>query len=130
MTSLRPEQAVALVLKFYEQTRVEGCALDEDGDMLLGQWGIYDFTGQEWFHFDLTRQFILGDSEDDEDINQLSLTLFFDPIPDLRAIQADNKWCASLDDLTEFENFIKDSAAYQVITSLKPAKIEMNFDSI
>jgi hypothetical protein len=131
LTSLTPEQAVTLVLDFYERTRAEDCPLDEDGDMLLYQWGVYDDTGgRKSFHFDLTRQFMLADSDSDEGMSQLSLTLHFKPTPELEAIADSNEWCHSPDDLAKFRKFIKNSPAYRAVTQLKPTDVKIQFSPI
>ncbi len=129
--SLTPEQAVSLVLDFYKQVRAEDCPLDEDGDMLLYQWGIYaDTGGGESFHFDLTRQFILADSDSDDGMSQLSLTMYFKPSPELQAFEGSNEWCHSPDDLLQFREFIENSDAYRAVSQLKPKDVKIQFSRI
>ena len=131
VASLSPEQAVSLVLNFYEQVRAEDCPLDEDGDMLLYQWGVYDDGGGgKSFHFDLTRQFMLADSDSDEGMSQLSLTLHFKPTLALKAIEDSNEWCHSPDDLEEFREFINNSEAYRAVAQLKPTNVKIQFSHI
>jgi hypothetical protein len=75
--------------------------------MLLYQWGVYDDVGGgRSFHFDLTRQFMLTDSDGDDGMSQLSLTLHFKPTPELEGIEDSNEWCHAPDDLEEFREFI------------------------
>jgi hypothetical protein len=38
-------QGVRLMLDFYRDVRAQGVDLDDDGDMLLFQWGTYDWDG-------------------------------------------------------------------------------------
>ena len=66
-----------MMLAFYGSVRFDDVDLAADGDMLLYQWGAYDWGEGESFEFDITRQLILGTGED-EDIFQLSLTFIDD----------------------------------------------------
>lgn len=60
LAEIRPEEGVGAMLEFYRDVRAEGCEVDQDGDMLLYQWGTYGKT----FQLDLTRQFIVeGEDE-------------------------------------------------------------------
>lgn len=63
-----------MMAEFYHIHRAEDCEVDEDGDMLLYQWGTYDWGAGRWFEINITRQFIPSDGAEDE-ILQLSLTL-------------------------------------------------------
>ena len=131
VASLTPEQAVSLVLDFYGRVRAEDCPLEEDGDMLLYQWGVYQDTGGgKSFHFDLTRQFMLADSDSDEGMSQLSLTLHFRPTPELQAIGDSNEWCHSPDKLAGFREFIRNSETYRAVTQLKPTNVKIQFSPI
>jgi len=71
--ALTPSTAVASMFAFYRDVRADGCDLEQEGDMLLFQWGTYDWGHGLRFEFDVTRQCILGDGDDD-DITQLHLT--------------------------------------------------------
>lgn len=60
-------QGIQLMLDFYRDVRTQGCDLDDDGDMLLFQWGTYDWDGTgPTFQCDITRQFIKAGSEGDD----------------------------------------------------------------
>src|SRR5438874_3186994 len=77
LPSLQPAEGVDLVLDFYQNERADGCPMADDGDMLLYQWGCYDWSDGESFELNITRQLIEGG--EDEDIRQLSLTFRFVP---------------------------------------------------
>lgn len=117
-------EGVAAMLDFYADHRAEGCEIDEDGDMLLYQWGMHDSAKGETFQLDITRQFILPD--EDEPF-QLSLTFRFDPSPSLCRITSGNEWCGSPESLAELRAYISGSAAYLAVTNLKPKKVELKF---
>ena len=109
-----PQAGMAQMLAFYREVAVEGCS-DEDGDMVLFQWGTYDWGKGKAFELDITRQFIdmhpdYGDDGDDDDeqrqFSQLSLTFHFAPSPELDALGMGNRWCESQADLADFEAYV------------------------
>ena len=83
LNRLTVELGFAFMFEFYRLHRADDCPPESDGDMLLYQWGTYGRDG--CFELDLTRQFIVGDSED-ENIWQLSLTFKFASIAELAAL--------------------------------------------
>ncbi len=109
------------MLAFYAEERVEGCSLDEDGDMLLYQWGTNDWGEGEAFEFNITRQFINAKDE----VSQLSLTYRFAVSKGTRAVGAGIKWCESPDELEKFRRFVSDSKAYKLATALVPTAVTL-----
>jgi hypothetical protein len=99
---------------FYRNERPNGRVFEqnEDADMLLFQWGTYDWGTGEHFAFNLTRQLIVSEDGDDEDIWQLSLTFEFEADRELRALGNGDKWCHSLSTLPEFRDYVWQSAAF------------------
>ena len=130
MSSLTPAQGVRLMLDFYRDVRADGCELDGDGDMVLFQWGTYDFGEGKSFQFDLTRQFMVAESEHDDAMSQLSFTFHFTPSAELAKLKDGNKWCSTLDELEEFESFITDSGAYGVVATAQPMKVTLNYGGV
>ena len=57
---LRFDSTIAAFFDFYRDERAEGCAVDEDGDMLLFEWGAVDWGEGEHFELSLARQLIFG----------------------------------------------------------------------
>lgn len=115
--------AVRLALDFYTQVRCEGCDLEEDGDMLLYQWGYSKVKNS--FYLDITRQFILKGSRDDDGMSQLCFTLHFPVTEKLSAVDSSNHWCSSPAELEEFERFILDSEAYSEVKDLTTKNTEL-----
>ena len=132
ISDLTPAQGMALMLDFYRDVRVIPYEPDNDSDMLLFQWGTYDFFGDgEMFQLDMTRQFI--ETEDDEDqgvMSQLSFTFHFVPTADLESVKSGDRWCATLDELNDFQQFIKQNAAYKRVHTSHPAKITLDFELV
>lgn len=114
------------MLGFYQNDRADGCLIDQDGDMLLYQWGTYDWGKGESFELDITRQFIENASED-ENIKQLSLTFRFHPTEGFRQIGEGNLWCSSPEGIEVFRAFIFDSPAFSAISSAESWKVALEF---
>ncbi|HEY0073529.1 MAG TPA: hypothetical protein VGB77_05455 [Abditibacteriaceae bacterium] len=122
--------AFQLMLAFYRQVRAENCPLDNDCDMLLFQWGIYDWGKGEFFEYDITRQFMMPVNEDYDEISQLRLILYFSASETLRQIPKGNRWCAAPDEANEFESFILGHQSTQMVENLKPAKVELVWNPV
>ncbi|KRQ98916.1 hypothetical protein CQ12_23805 [Bradyrhizobium jicamae] len=101
---------------FYRDRRPSGRVFEqhEDADMLLFQWGTFDWGAGEQFAFSLTRQIIVYEDAEDEDIWQLSLTFEFEANDDLRSLGNGDKWCHSLLELPEFRKYVRRSTAFRV----------------
>ncbi len=130
MGSLTPAQGIRIMLDFYRDVRADGCELDEDGDMLLFQWGTSECGDSESFQFDITRQFILVESEDDDAMSQLSFTFHFTPSAELAKLEDGNQWCSTPDDLEEFESFITGSGAHGAVAAARPAKVTLEYGGV
>ena len=106
------------MVSFYDEVRADECNLDEDGDMLLFQRGIYDWGDGEYFENHITRQFIFPQQfEDDEEeweedaMWQLSFTLKYPPGENMRILEAGNRWRASPIEIKDFREFVKNNMA-------------------
>jgi hypothetical protein len=133
MSSLMPAQGVRLMLDFYRDVRADGCELDEDGDMLLFQWGTYDFGEGRLFQFNITRQFTVAEPEDGDDdsaTSQLSFTFHFMPSAQLDALEDGNRWCSSPAELEDFEEFITDGDAHRAVATARPAKVTLEYGGV
>lgn len=128
--SLTAPQAVELMLRHYATLRVLGCSTDDDGDMLLFQWGTYDWGAGLHFEFDLTRQFILDGADGDVGISQLSLTLHFPASDDLRRLGSGDRWCHAPGDLEEFRAFVLGSDVYRALEQQPPAKVLVGWGGV
>jgi hypothetical protein len=102
-----PARLFSSVLDFYEHTRIADTALDSDGDMLLFQWGTYDWGQGLRFELDLTRQAIPAE-EEDPPIFQLHCTYYYDPSK-FQDIIAGDRWCHRPAQLKEFRRFVLDA---------------------
>src|SRR5262245_4806221 len=96
-------------------------------DMLLFQWGTYDWGQGPRFELDMTRQFLVGPGED-EDIWQLSLTYRFEPSEALRTLGAGNRWCHKLAELPEFDAYVEASPSYTKLARDPFASAELDYE--
>jgi hypothetical protein len=127
---LAPENGIRLMLEFYKQIRADNCPIDEDGDMLLYQWGTYNWGEGPYFQCDITRQFIETGFEGDDSISQLSMCFYFCPSEELKELKSGNRWCSSPTELSDFESFIKANATYLRFATADPAKIKVKYSKI
>jgi hypothetical protein len=110
---------------FYAAERADGCDPEEDGDMLLFQWGTYDWGEGEAFEFNITRQ-LMGDDEDAE-VRQLRLTFRFEPTSALRALAQGNRWCQSPQRLDEFRAFVLGTPAFAAVGRCRADEVCLEF---
>ena len=131
VAGLAVADGIDAMLDFYRDVRAESCDLERDGDMLLYQWGTYDWGTHDadgmHFELDITRQFIVGDGEDD-DIWQLSLTFFFAPSPTARAAGAGNRWCHSPSRCDELRAFIRSTSAYAFASAAPVLRVDLDYE--
>ena len=127
LNKMTPAQGIDAMLSFYRHERADGCSFDDDADMLLFQWGTYDWGDGEFFDLNITRQLIFGGFED-ENIWQLSLTFRFNPSDAHRQLDSGNKWCGNSDEIAPFNKFIQDSRALQLVTGEIPVKVELEYE--
>jgi hypothetical protein len=129
--ALTPADGIKLMLDFYDKVRATGCPLEEDGDMLLYQWGIYeDLDGGQSFNFDITRQFVQPGRDGDDVMSQLSLTFFFRPAAAYREFKDGNRWCSSPEDLEKFRRFIQRTQAYRKVAESKASNVKIQYSRI
>jgi hypothetical protein len=120
-------QGIKLMVDFYRSTRVEGCDLDADGDMLLFQWSTHESAR---FIVNITRQLILSQqddfTDDDGGVWQLSLTFEFEP--KFQEIRAGHFWCETTAALAEFEARMKGSQALSSVNGAVPLTVDLTFE--
>ena len=91
------------MIEFYRTHRIDG-AEDEsrDGDMLLLQWGTYDWGQGPSFQLNLTRQLVFPIGEMDQELWQLLLTFHYEPGSETEALGRGNDWCHRIADAAGF----------------------------
>jgi hypothetical protein len=125
------------LINFYEECRVaDALPLEEDGDMLLFQWGTYDWGQGESFEINLTRQIIFPADEednisgdDDPEIWQLRLTYYFSPQDALRSLGEGNLWCEHPNNLASFRATVLSSPQVAVAAKHQSKIVELLWES-
>ena len=128
--ALTPSAALRVMGDFYREVRAEGCHLDEDGDMLLYEWGTYDWGKGRYFELDIARQFIETGTEDDEGMSQLALTFGFHASSALDALESGDQWCHSPEELSKFESSVIASKAWQAVAAIKPDTVSLQYGAV
>ena len=123
-------RALDAMFAFYAEQRADDVAIDQDGDMLLYEWGVYDFDGPESFQLGVTRQFIVTDEDEpyQDEPYQLHLTLHFDPTSALRQLDRGSQWCRTPDELPDFRRLVESSAPFKAMADVKPSRVELRFE--
>ncbi len=99
----------------------EMCKTSIEEDLLLTEYGVYDFTGEELFYFDLVRQYPDGEGE----YYQLRVSLMFSPDEVNRELQ-DTLWS---DDTNEnFFEYIRKSSGYDYAKNHTIKSIDIRID--
>jgi hypothetical protein len=118
---------IAAALSFYADQPAEGLAADEDSDMLLFQYGCYDWGEGELFEFDLTRQFVDARKTEAGAISQLRLTAYFAPDAELRDLGRASHWCGLREGLAEFRAVVFSSPAFVLAAARARVKVEIEW---
>ena len=121
---LNTDKLIELSLSLFHELKVKGIPFEEDNesDMLLFQYGKYDWENEHFFTFDITRQFIKAG--EDEEPYQLSMTLYFEPIE----CKSYNCWSVDFKDLEKWVENIQQTEGYKLAKKLTCRKFEMGFD--
>jgi hypothetical protein len=104
--------------KLFAKEDVKG----EEEKAILFQCGIYDFTGETLFYYDFVRQFT-----DDEDghIQQLHCEFVFEPIKDLKKLEA-SEWYFDTDgEIEDFFNEIEALEEFKIPLNYKPLSLNL-----
>ncbi|PFP22723.1 hypothetical protein COJ96_25145 [Bacillus sp. AFS073361] len=99
---------------------VEG---EEDKEILF-QCGVYDFTGEELFHFDFVRQFTIYEEDEYSQMEQLHCEFLFKPTFELRKLEVE-EWSMDYDDIDDFLTHIENLQEFKIPLNLKPIILEI-----
>ena len=119
-----PEEALNGFISFFHKYKTKAELGDEEEDMLLYQYGTYNWTGRGGnFEFNLTRQFEIPN---DDDFYQLSLTLYYKPEL-VGEIEDENSWSTDFEDIHKWASHIKSTIGFKKVDGNKPDKIAIEF---
>lgn len=123
-------QLVDAALAFYGEVEASGIARGPDSDMLLFQWGVYDWGRGPSFEFDITRQFIGAAGSADDAMSQLHLTIRALPTPEMRGLAAGNLWCTNRSGLPDFRRSILSSPAFRLMSEAAPRTASVSWSKV
>ena len=96
----------------------------EENKEILFECGVYDFTGEELFHFNFVRQFTIYEEDEYSQMEQLHCEFLFKPTDELRSLEV-SEWSMDYDDLYDFFNHIENLPEFKIPFNLKPIKSEI-----
>ena len=99
----------------------EMCKTPIEEDLLLNEYGVYDFTGENLFYYDLVRQYPDGEDE----YYQLRVSIMFCPDEENCALQ-DTLWSDDSDE--NFFDYIKKSDGYAYAKAHEFKSIDIRID--
>jgi hypothetical protein len=114
------------MFSFYDAIAPTGCS-GRDGDMLLFQWGTYDWGSGKNFELNITRQFVEEEEQDDEAISELSLTFRFESTAELEEIKPGNLWCEGLQASSVIREFAENQQAFIIVADQEPKSSELSY---
>lgn len=97
------------------------CNMPIEEDLLLNEYGVYDFTGEELFYYDLVRQYPDGDGE----FYQLRVSLMLSPDEENSTLE-DTLW--SDDTAENFFDYIRKSSGYDYVKNHNIKFIDIRID--
>jgi hypothetical protein len=97
---------------------------------LLFQCGVYDFTGEDLFHFEFVRQFSLEEDGEYDHLEQLRLTIYFKPNTELKELET-NLWTYDFNSIDEFFNEVEKMNHFKIpIEKYVPIQAEVEQEEV
>ncbi|HVL49981.1 MAG TPA: hypothetical protein VM754_00575 [Actinomycetota bacterium] len=116
----------ATMLRFYAEVRIQGCEPGDDEDMLLLDWGSYDWGEGRAYEIDLSRQ--VTSPEEPGDFWELHILYRFPSTGDLAAVPTGNDWWGSPDLVGEFALALESNPALAAAAGSDPLSVEIYFE--
>lgn len=116
---------VELAAKLYKELKTNIVFEREEGDMLLFQYGIYDWMDGfgEHFEFDITRQFFIPNCDEPY---QLNLTLNYDAEM-FKGIRSYDCWSIEFSSIEDFVAHIQTTEGFQLAEGAVPKTYRLEF---
>jgi len=126
LEELTATTALDAMVSFYRERRFEDVSLDDDGDMLVCEWG---FSADE---DELVVAFVrqLKSTGEDGELKQLRLSLVFE----LTDGTADTKpghteWCFHPDDADDLRGSVREEPWFEELDDSEATDVSLDFDS-
>lgn len=118
----------AVMRQFAAEPVEDADSLEDGGDAILAQYGVYDWGAGEYFELDMTRQFSFSDEDGEYDhMSQLHCTFRFQPTDALRGLGERNLWSFGRS-LDEFFDEALAMPGFQHTNSAKLAPVSLEID--
>ncbi len=130
LPAVTPSSGIGKMIAFYRDVRADDCPVEQDGDMLLFQWGTYDWGEGPSFQINITRQFTLNDRDADQAMSQLSLTFHFEPTVSNKVYEKGSRWCPEPSQLIAFIDFIHGQKPFKDLSGQNAARVEIDWSPI
>jgi len=124
---LTVDAVIDISLALFDSIKIKDVDYSEpDHDMLLFQYGTYDWGDKKKLHtsFDITRQFPIPD---EDEFYQLSFSLNFDPTI-LEKKEAHTSWSSDFESIEEWVAKIKSTTGYQKLQLVDCKSHELHLD--
>jgi hypothetical protein len=112
------------MLGYYAAVRVGGCDPGDDEDMLLLDWGSYDWGEGRAYEVDLSRQVVLP-GRTDEAVVQLHVVYRFPNAGELAKVPQGNDWWGTPASVDEFAETLKSNPALVLAAGIEPLSVEI-----
>ncbi|MEX0790896.1 MAG: hypothetical protein WD178_08995 [Actinomycetota bacterium] len=116
------------MLRYYAEVRINGCDPADDEDMLLLDWGSYDWGQGRSYEIDLSRQVLLPGGTD-EAVVQLHVVYRFPNTGDLAKIPVGNDWWGSPGTVDEFAEVLNVNVAVAAAADARPLSVEIYLET-
>lgn len=128
LSDLSVNDGFTLFLQFYQIKRVKAYDIQKDQDMLLFEYGVYDWGDGESFYLSFTRQ--LSSSSPWAKMWQFKLQFKFPVVQELSEISSDNLWCSGLNEVDLFRDNIATSVGFQSVSANRDGTISLALFSV
>ena len=125
LLELLPRFGVEQMLLFFATAQAEGCTAPSQ-DMLLFEWGTYNWGEGASFELCISRQFVETGAEGEPVISQLRLVFKYTPSSQLTAFGEGNHWCNSRAEISEFAQYIHASSSFQAVADLEAPSVRLS----
>lgn len=112
------------MLRYYAEVRVNDCDPGDDEDMLLLDWGSYDWGDGRAYEVDLSRQVVLP-GRSDEAVVQLHIVYRFSNIGELAKVPVGNDWWGAPASVDEFAEALKSNPALAPAANTEPLSVDI-----
>lgn len=125
-SAVKPDPVVAWnIFKEFSKVKVD-CA----DDSLLFQCGVYNFTGEDLFHWSLVRQFSFEKHGEYDHMEQLECVIYYAPCLELKNIET-NLWSSDCDSIDDFFKRVENLKEFQIIfKDYKPLKADIQQEEV